>query len=230
MSQHTQSEPLYPYQRILSAFNIPTLSWQQTVLLSLSVSILVHTLFAIIKLLVEVFTDQPGISFESTMFETVIISFVFLYGVGLLYAVVYAEPGLSWLMTGVAVVLVAIAFMVLIYMSNRCILGDQCSVNKFGLGLIIVTVFSAVSPMLVLLVGRGSFTFISPHVFYFVILYILAAAYQSHLLLLKTEWIHVALKLGPVEGLLLFLFTVTIIIIILALTLGQPAAAEPPEP
>ena len=84
------------------------------------------------------FATEP-ISLPNYLFEAVVISVVFLFGVLMLYAVVYDRPQLHSAIFLISGTLVMLGAFILGQISNRCILNLGCDLWKYIAGLSMVS-------------------------------------------------------------------------------------------
>ena len=222
MSQDKQELTTYLFQQVLAALHSPAFLLRVFVLLFPSAIILLRTLFSTIKLLEEVFALDSQIIFQCGTFEALMIGLIFLFGVGMMYAAVYNEPLLTWVLGVVGLVLVLMASWVLVMMSNRCILDLECNLSKYGVGLLVTTIFSITGLILPALVQRSFSIFIVP--------YIGVALYQALLLLTIADVkYNLEPSTGAAQGLVLFLFTVVMILLIRVFSPVRPASRGQPH-
>ena len=117
----------------------PDLLARLLIVVTVYVLLMIPTIIVLLQWIDGVFNSTGTIDIPGYLFEALVIGVVFLFGVSLLYVVVYDRPELHIAIRLISFVMVVLGAMILGEMSNKCILDLECSWWKYFAGLGIVT-------------------------------------------------------------------------------------------
>lgn len=117
----------------------PDLLARLLIVITVYVLIMIPAIYVLWQWIDGVFNSTGPIDIAGYLFEALVIAVVFMFGVAVLYAVVYSRPELHIAVSFISFVLVFLGAMILGEMSNKCILDLDCSLWKYIAGLLIVT-------------------------------------------------------------------------------------------
>lgn len=162
------------------------------------VFLIVPDFVAVYLLMDDVFVSQRLKSLENALFEGVVLGVVFLFAVGILYAMSAGHRRLQYVVVGVAFCLVLFSGSFLGQVSNRCI-PDGCDPKLYYLSLGVISIITFTAYLLPALIR-----FPVP---LFGLVFVAVAVWQSDVwLLISMERVGIAPSGDNIRGVLLLFF------------------------